>query len=105
MSTRLAALQHLGCFNRCVHRGDRRQPSRQSDRSSAIVLERLNGLSFETAAGTSRKVFCLFWQSEFLSATAGLLRFATVDELLRFEPDKGYSGKVRRFAADRAGRS
>src|SRR5262249_35215686 len=49
--------------------------------------------------------FFAFWQSEFLSAAAGLLRFATVDELLRFEPNKGYSSKVRRFFADRASRS
>jgi len=28
------------------------------------------------------RFFFLFWQSEFLSATPGLLRFATVDELL-----------------------
>ena len=47
-----------------------------------LVLEGLDRLPFEIAASGDRKVFCLFWQLEFLSATPGLLRFAIVDEFL-----------------------
>jgi NTE family protein len=50
------------------------------------------------------KVSCLFSQLEFLFATPRLLRFAAMDEFLRLEPHKGYSGQVRRFFADRTSR-
>src|SRR6516162_1082742 len=42
----------------------------------------IDHLPFEIAASRDRKVFCLFWQLEFLSATPRLLRFAIVDEFL-----------------------
>jgi hypothetical protein len=57
--TGFAALQHLNRFNRRVYGGD--LASHPDNLIAYFVLEGFDRLSFETAAGAGRKVFCLFW--------------------------------------------
>jgi hypothetical protein len=56
---RICGSQHLKRFNRRVYGGD--LASHPDNLIAYFVLEGFDRLSFETAAGAGRKVFCLFW--------------------------------------------